>query len=211
MAMSFADLDSEDLLRRVGRGDAEAREQLFTAPRRRLRQMIALRMDPRLRSRIDPSDVLQEALAEAFQQLPDYLQERPLPFYPWLRQIAWNRLVDLHRRHLLAQRRSVLREQNQLPLPDNSAIQLAEQLIASGTTPSGRLVQEEVRGRVQAALLRLKDSDRELLVLRYLERLSTAEIACVLGIREGAVKVRHFRAIERLRTLLDGPGAESDR
>jgi RNA polymerase sigma-70 factor (ECF subfamily) len=207
--MSAADLDPEDLLRRAGAGDAEARDQLFTIPRRRLRQMIALRMDHRLRTRVDPSDVLQEALAEAFQQLPEYLQERPLPFYPWLRQIAWNRLVDLHRRHLLAQRRSVLREEKLVATPDPSLAALADRLAGSGTSPSGRLVRDEVRGRVQDALLQLKEADRELLILRYLEKLSTAEIAAVLGIREGAVKVRHFRALERLRGLLDGSTPEA--
>ena len=203
--MDSEELQPEELLERARQGDAEARAQLFTYPRKRLRDMIALRMDHRLRARIDPSDVVQDALADAFLQLPDYLQEQPLPFYPWLRQIAWNRLIDLHRRHLLAQRRSVLREESPLALPNASVVALAELLIANGTSPSGQIMREEMRDRLQAALLQLKDSDRELLVLRYLEKLSTAEIAAVLGIREGAVKVRHFRALERLRPLLESP------
>jgi RNA polymerase sigma-70 factor (ECF subfamily) len=56
--------------------------------------------------------------------------------------------------------------------------------------------------RVRAALARLGERDREVLVLRYLEQMSTAEIAAVLGTTAGAVKVRHLRALERLRGLL---------
>ena len=64
-----------------------------------------------------------------------------------------------------------------------------------------------VRSRIRAALDRLSESDREVLVLRHLEQLSTRETAAVLGIREGTVKLRHLRALERLRELL-GPESE---
>jgi RNA polymerase sigma-70 factor (ECF subfamily) len=57
---------------------------------------------------------------------------------------------------------------------------------------------------MERALARLGERDREVLVLRYLEKLSPGEIAAVLGIREGAAKVRHVRALDRLRTLLEG-------
>ena len=104
-------VDNDELLERAGRGDAQARADLLARHRERLRRMVALRMDRRLSPRVDPSDVVQDALAEAHRQLPDYLLERPLPFYPWLRQIAWDRLVQQHRRHLHAGRRSVRREE----------------------------------------------------------------------------------------------------
>ncbi|HEV2949527.1 MAG TPA: sigma-70 family RNA polymerase sigma factor, partial [Gemmataceae bacterium] len=61
---------------------------------------------------------------------------------------------------------------------------------------------------VRGALDKLSERDREVLVLRYLEGLSTRETAAVLGIREGAAKVRHLRALERLRGLLDNDFAE---
>jgi RNA polymerase sigma-70 factor, ECF subfamily len=203
------DSDPEDLLLRVAQGEAGATDELLALYRERLRRMVALRLDPRLAPRLDASDVVQEALAEAHRQLGDYLQERPLPFYPWLRQIAFNRLLDLHRRHVLAQRRSVRREDAEVPaLTDESAFALADHLLAS--SPSARLQREEQRDQVRLALLQLSERDREVLVLRYLEKLSTQEIASVLGIREGAVKVRHFRALERLRPLL-GERPETDK
>ena len=85
---------------------------------------------------------------------------------------------------------------------------LVDRLFASGTSPSGRLVREELRQRVRDTLDRLLPRDREVLVLRYLEMLSNGEIADVLGITAGSVKVRHLRALERLRSRLDCGDAE---
>src|SRR6266446_3301029 len=102
--------DTDQLLERAGHGDPSATGQLLERHRDRLRRMVAVRLDRRLAARVDPSDVVQEALAEAAGKLSHYLRERPLPFYPWLRRIAWERLVKLHRRHLYTGMRSVQRE-----------------------------------------------------------------------------------------------------
>jgi RNA polymerase sigma-70 factor (ECF subfamily) len=207
--MRDTDASTEDLLQRAREGNAEASQQLLALHRERLRHLIALRMDRRLAARLDPSDVIQEALADAWRQLPNYLEERPIAFYPWLRQVALDRLVLLHNRHLRTQKRSLLREQGQpLAMPDESVLQLAQQLVASGTTPSGKMRRDELRNQLQLALLQLAERDREILVLRHLEQLSIAEIASVLGISEGAVKVRHFRALQRIRTQLSDVNQE---
>jgi RNA polymerase sigma-70 factor (ECF subfamily) len=161
-------------------------------------------MDRRLAARADPSDIVQESLVEAHQHFSEYLRERPLPFYAWLRQFAFTRLSKLHRLHVQAQRRSVTREQRwAMPLPDQSVMQLALRLVASGTSPSRRMIRDELRERVRTALAELSERDREVLVLRHLEQLSTAEVAGVLGISTGAVMTRHTRALDRLRLLLD--------
>ena len=173
--------------------------------RSRLRQMVAVRIDPRLAARVDPSDVVQEALAEASQKLPEYLRERPLPFYPWLRQIAWETLVDMHTRHLAVQKRSVTREgRGHLVLPDESAMQLVDRLVGTGTSPSRQATRQEMRQRVRAALERLPVHDREVVILRHLEQLGFVEIAGVLGISEAATRSRYRRAVERLHNLLSG-------
>jgi RNA polymerase sigma-70 factor (ECF subfamily) len=203
--MADPDAKTEDLLTRAARGEAAARQELLVRHQERLRQMIAVRLDRRLAARLDPSDVLQEVLAEACEKLSAYLQEQPIPFYPWLRQLAWERLAKLHRHHLQAQKRSSLREQPwQWEPSDESALALANRLLARGSGPSGHLLREELRRRVREALTRLPERDREILVMRYLEQLTTREMAAVLGIAEGAVKTRHVRALERLRGLL-GP------
>jgi RNA polymerase sigma-70 factor (ECF subfamily) len=153
--------------------------------------------------------VVQEALADAALKLAEYLRRRPLPFYPWLRRLAWERLLELNRRHIYAGKRSVTREQpGDLALPDESVLALACRLWAGGTTPSSRQQRQEARDQVHAALAGLSASDREVLVLRHLEHLSMKEIAAVLGVSEGAVKVRHLRALARFRDLLGDEHAE---
>lgn len=164
--------------------------------------MVAVHMDPRLFGRFDPSDVIQDALMEAASRLPRFLKERPVPFYPWLRKITLERLIDLNRLHL-AEKRSPDRELPTSGLPDESVWRLAGQLAAmSDQGPVDMAIVEEQRRRLHHALGELPENDREILILRYLEQLSTADSAAVLGIQESAVKMRHLRALERIRELL---------
>jgi RNA polymerase sigma-70 factor (ECF subfamily) len=196
--------DTDRLIQLARGGDASARDRLLARHRSRLRRMVRLRLDPRLGPRVDPSDVVQEALAEADRRLGEYLRQPPLPFYPWLRQIAVDRLLDLRRRHLRAHKRSVAREEpGVLALPDESAAELAARLIDLGSSPSRHLLREELRQRVRAAVGRLSADDREVLVLRHLEQMPVQEVAAVLGAGEGAVRMRLVRALARLRDLLD--------
>src|SRR5262245_16504438 len=102
----------DELLRRAGEGDDEARQRLLDRHRRRLRQMVALRLDRRLSRRVDPSDIVQEALADASTKLEAYIQDRPIPFYPWLHRLTTERLALAHRSHLKIQARAVSREQH---------------------------------------------------------------------------------------------------
>lgn len=71
----------ERLLERAARGDSRAIDELLSGQRTRLRQMVNVRMDARLQARIDPSDVVQEALMVASQKLEGYLESQPVPFY----------------------------------------------------------------------------------------------------------------------------------
>jgi RNA polymerase sigma-70 factor (ECF subfamily) len=210
--MAPATPDTDQLIEQASQGDRAAGQQLLARHRDRLRKMVRLRMDRRLAARVNPSDVVQEALVDAARKLSDYLRRRPLPFYPWLRRLAWERLVKLHWRHIRAGIRSVTREDKALPaLPDESALELARRLVSPGASPSHLLLREELRGRVQTALARLSENDRDVLVLRYLEQLTNADIAAALGISEGAVKMRHLRALERIRALLSGELGEEPR
>jgi RNA polymerase sigma-70 factor (ECF subfamily) len=209
MGTTMPTVDTEHLLDQVAHGDASARDCLLQRHRDRLKRMVAVRADPRLAARVDPSDVVQETLTVAAAQLDAYLRERPLPYYAWLRQIAEQRLIDLHRRHVQARRRSVTREEPPA-LPDQSALALAERLFSRHSSPSARLHRVERRDRVRAALAALPDNDREILVLRVLEELPTKDIAAVLGISEVGVRSRQVRALERLKKLLGPDFLESE-
>lgn len=197
-----SDHETTGLLKRIRNGDQAATGELLGRFRPRLCRMVAARMDDRVTARVDPSDVVQEALVVAHGRLPDYLEEADSPFYPWLRQIAWDRLVDAHRRHIHADKRSVCREVR-MQLSDASAIHLAQQMATSATGPSSHLVRQELRGRIRAILGELADLDREILILKHLEELSNSECAAVLGITLVAVKKRYLRALSRVRKLMD--------
>jgi len=208
--VGLGEAQTEVLLDRVRDGDGKAVQELLTRHRDRLRQMVRVRMDPRLRARLDPSDIVQEALADASRKLPDYLRQRSCPFYPWLRQLAWQQLVRLHRRHVLAERRSVTREVRcDMTLSDPSTRLLAAQ-VAGGTSVGGRMVRKELCQRVREALAQLPPLEREAVVLRHLELLSLTEMAAVLGTTEEAARSRYRRGVERLHTLLS-EGSEAPR
>jgi RNA polymerase sigma-70 factor (ECF subfamily) len=205
-----ADPVIETLLSDAARGDESAMRCLLEAHRDRLRQMIAARLDRRLAPRLDPSDVVQETLADAARRLPEYLRDRPLPFYPWLFRLAADRLARTHRDHVASTVRGIGREER-IDGPsrgESAAPPWDARLTVDETTPGHRLVREERRSLLAGAIERLDESDREVLGLRYLDRLAFDEIAAVLGIGLSAVKMRHLRALERLRRLLEELGVE---
>ena len=194
---------THELIERAGHGDESARRELLERYRDQLRRMVAAHLDRRLTSRVDASDVVQETLADAARQLDEYLRDLPLPFFGWLRQLAGERIRETHRRHLFAQRRSVARESPAPLLSDESAIELAGHLAAPDTSPSNRVMRQELREEVMQAVAALAPRDREVLLMRHIEQLGTAEIADALGITEAGVKARLFRALTRLRARLE--------
>jgi RNA polymerase sigma-70 factor (ECF subfamily) len=200
---TLSDPDTEELLGRVARGDAQARSELLNRHRDRLRLMVAVRLDRRIAARLDPSDVVQEALADADQKLAGFLRERPVAFYPWLRRLAWEHLTRLQGRHLRTKRRTVVREHAAFARhPDASTTRLADRFVAAGDSPLDRLVASEMKSRVIEALGAMSERDREILVLRYLEQLSNREIAEVLQVDDALVRQRHGRALQRLAKIM---------
>jgi RNA polymerase sigma-70 factor (ECF subfamily) len=142
---------------------------------------------------------VQESQLEAARRVSQYLDERPIPFRLWLRQIAIDRLLMLRRKHVQSRRRSATRD---MPLPDRSSVQLAHQLIARDPSAIEQLATRELGRRVREALARLAESDCEILMLRNFEGLSLEEIACLLDIDPAAARKRHGRALLRLRKAL---------
>jgi RNA polymerase sigma-70 factor (ECF subfamily) len=191
--------EAQPLLERVRAGDRTALDQLLVQHRPYLLRLVELRLDPKLRPRFDPSDVVQEAQAEAVRRLDTYLAGSPMPFRLWLRQLAHDRLLMARRHHLTAARRAVDRE---VPLPDVSSAILARQLLAPGSTPSQKLGRQELADRVREAVARLSAGDREVLVMRSFEGLSFEEVGYLLGVDPPAARKRHGRALIRLHAIL---------
>jgi RNA polymerase sigma-70 factor, ECF subfamily len=196
--------DSTDPLGRLRGGDLGGLAALFDQHRDRLRRTVELRLDARLRARLDPSDVLQEALLDAARDLDAYLAEPKLPPLLWLRLHVGRRLTSLHRQLLGTKMRDAGLEISlyQGALPEAGSAALASMLLGLHTSPTQAAQRAERLLRVQEALNSLDPIDREVLSLRHFEQLGRTEAALVLGITQEAGAKRYFRALKRLKDVL---------
>src|SRR5436305_12459544 len=153
---------TQELLQQAKTGEAQAVDALLARHREPVRRMIDLRLDPAIVQRLDASDVVQDVLLEASRRLAEYLNKPAMPFHLWLRHIAKDHLIDAHRRHHLAQKRGVNREQS-LVRPgwaEQSSLDLAGQLIDQEPTPASAAIRQELERRLHAALAQLDEPDR---------------------------------------------------
>ena len=198
---------TQQLLDGAKQGDAEAVNRLLDRHRDAVHRMVQMRLDQKIKRRVDVSDVVQDVLVEANRRLRDYLQNPTMAFHLWIRQIAKDRIIDAHRRHRASGKRSVDREQPLAPISDErSSILLAAELCDPQLTPAAAATQQELARRVEASLTQLGDQDCEIIVMRHYEHLTNQEIAAALGLTEPAASMRYLRAVRRLRTMLvEGP------
>jgi RNA polymerase sigma-70 factor (ECF subfamily) len=190
-------------------GNALALTALMDQYRDRLKRMVGLRMDRRLQGRIDASDVVQEALIDAARRLEEYARQPPTGFYLWLRWLAADRLLNAHRYHLGTLKRDAAREVSlyRRAMPEACSVSLAAQLLGKLTSPTQAIAKAELQLIVQEVLNSMDEMDREILVLRNFEQLSTTETAEVLGINRSTASKRYLSALKRLKQALSAvPG-----
>ncbi|HEY2155737.1 MAG TPA: sigma-70 family RNA polymerase sigma factor [Isosphaeraceae bacterium] len=198
-----------DLVARVAAGDREAIVELLARYRARLRRMVALRLDPRLRGRVDASDVIQEGYLDAIRRLEEYIRDPSVSFYIWLRFMVGQRVAEHHRRHPSRPGRDVGREVSiyRGAMPGASTGALAARLLGKLTSPSQAAIRAERKLQLQEALNRMDPIDREILVLRHYEQVSNVDAAAALGLEKAAASKRYTRTLERLESILgDLPG-----
>ncbi len=195
---------TQDLLKGIENGDPSAVNRLMDRHRGAVRRMVQMRLDQAVARRVDASDVVQDVLLEASQRLTDYIRSPSMPFHLWLRQLAKDRIIDMHRRHRAAKRRSVDREQNisSFVSDDQSAADLTALLRDAELTPAASALRKEMEERFVLALDQLEESDREIVIMRHFEHLGNGEVAEALGLSAPAAGMRYLRAIRRLRELL---------
>jgi RNA polymerase sigma-70 factor (ECF subfamily) len=198
--------ETGELLLKAHAGDRRACDDLFARHRATLHRVVASRLGPLWRRRIDASDVVQEALIDALERLADYIERRPMPFRLWLIRTAVERLLKLQR-HSLASRRDIGRER---PLRGESAAGASCGYFVAGSTPSQQVAAREQALRLSDWLDRLSDADRAIVRMRAIDGLTYEEASLQLGIEPAAARKRYGRALLRLRTLLLADGlAES--
>ena len=202
--------ETDRLLDGARAGEPGAVDRLLGEFREPLRRVIDLRLDPAIARRVDASDIVQDVLIEANQRLTDYLKSPDMPFHLWLRHLAQDRIIDTHRRHRLAQRRSVDREQPiaRPTMTDESSVSLVAQLVDAERTPASEAIRHELQRRLADAVGQLSDDDRDIILMRHHEALSNQEVAGLLGLTEAAASMRYLRALRRLRAVLVPEGGD---
>ena len=198
--------DSEqtaELLQNARQGESSAVNELMERHRNAVRQMIQMRLDRAVAARVDASDVVQDVLLEASQRLNDFIKSGSMPFHLWLRQLAKDRLIDMHRRHRGAQRRSVDREQRVAAgSSERSSLNLDGVLADGQLTPAAASIRREIEQRFLTALQELGDDDRDIILMRHQEHLTNSEVAEALGLSQPAAGMRYLRALRKLREVL---------
>ena len=189
---------TQSLVTLAKEGDKLAIEQLCGIYGERVRRIIRLRIDRKLRSKIDSVDVVQDALILAMGGLKDFTYKNEGDFLRWLSKIAENKLHDILDK-FYTEKRDIRKE---IPFKkvendtEEGSFIAAEPL--DTTTPSVLLFKKEQLDRLERAIDDLKPDYREVIYLSRIERLSNAEIAEKLGKSKGSVAMLLSRALAAL-------------
>ena len=203
--MSESETLQLELLKQAKAGKPQALGELLQTHRESLLRIIKFRMDPRLRSRLDADDVVQDSFIEATQRFENF-EEQEMPFFLWLRFITVQKLFQMHRRHLGAKARDANREISifSTPQPQATSAMLAAHLLGKHTSPSVAAMRAEQSRKVERVLNSMSEVDREIVALRRFERLKNDDVAKLLKISRTAASNRYVRALERLQKEMKG-------
>lgn len=197
-------LDQAELIRAAQAGDRLALAKLLACHHPVLAARAAARLDPALRARLSPEDILQDVYCRVFQHISAFEQRGADAFLSWLTTILDHSLVDADRTAHRA-RRNVAREAAPLP-PAGSFAGLLTQLYSKSNTPSRILRQEEAIGALLTCLAQLNAAQRQVIELRYFRGLALAETARCTGRSEAGVVALTQRALKSLRKAMDRLG-----
>ncbi len=180
--------------------------EVFNEHYDRLCRIVSLRMDTRLRQRVDVADIMQETFLRAWKRLPRYLDDPEVPVFVWLRGVALDTLIHVHRYHLGARMRDAGREislDGRLQREESSTL-VAAWLRGGANSPSHAAMKEEAARIVQDSLAQMADIDRQVLFLRHFEHLTNDEVASIIGVKKAAASRRYMRALVHLGEAIRG-------
>lgn len=162
-------------------------------------------LGPALRRKLEPDDILQEVVVSAI-GAPTQFEVAGRDPFKLLCQIAEQRIIDAHRHHVGALKRSADREVSiERPAGADQGFGFIDLLVASLTSPSQAFSRDQREFRLQIAIASLPDEQREALRLRYIDGLPTREVAERLGKTDGAIRVLLSRTLTRLQEALAEP------
>jgi len=166
-----------------------------------LRLLARLQFEPRLRSKVDSSDIVQVTLLEAHTSWAQFRGSTEAELMAWLRRILSHNLADV-RKEFGRLKKDVGRERSLEEGVEHSSGRLGTLLAARQPTPSRAVSREEEELKLTAALQQLPDAQREAVELHHLQGLPLKELAAHLGRSENAVAGLIHRGLDGLRELL---------
>ncbi|TWU30852.1 sigma-70 family RNA polymerase sigma factor [Novipirellula artificiosorum] len=197
------DLSFHDLLTRARAHDSEALGHLLQWYANYLTVLAATQLDRRLRRRVNPSDIVQEAMLAAHRDFGDFRGNCQAELLGWLRQILIHTLHRVFDKHIKAGKRDIRREVSIDKLSDRleeSAGNLANLLQAPTESPSAPMQQRERAVEFADQLSVLRPDYRDVIIYRILQGLTFDEIAERMGRSGGAVRMLWLRALEAFKT-----------
>ena len=184
---------SPDLLRQACSGEPAALGQLLEQLRPWMRILADARMGSALAARVDPSDIVQQTCLSVFNRIQQFQGHEIAQFMAWVREIHTHNVQDVVRGHLVAQERSVFREQ---PWDDVDATLL----VVEGSNPSFFLGDKAIL--LANAMEQLPDAQRKATAMRYLEGLPVSRISELMNLTPDAVTSLIRRGLQQLRTQI---------
>jgi RNA polymerase sigma-70 factor (ECF subfamily) len=183
----------------------QTREWSLEAYRDYLRLLVQLQLSPRLRTKLDASDVVQQAILQAHVGRERFRGRTEGEWLAWLRAILANALATAVRR-FDTQSRELGRERSLEAELEQSSSRLDGFLAADQTSPSERAVRHEDRLRLARSLALLPEDQRRVVELHYLKGITVADAAEQIGRTRPAAVGLLFRGLKRLRELLQADG-----
>lgn len=180
-------LSDEDALTRAAQGDKEAFGVLYDRHVSRIYNYIFYRTG----SQLDAEDLTAKVFFRAMNHIGNY-KNRGVPFSAWLYRIAHNLVANWHRDN---SRRS------EVPLDEGYWSS------ASGDHPENALLVSEEQQALLSMIGNLAEERQQLLILKFVDHLSNAEIGKIMDRTEGAIKSLYHRTLLSLRDNIDEDGS----
>ncbi len=180
-------------------GDERSLGKLLVSYERYLKLLAEVQLGHALRSKVDPSDIVQETFLEAHRGISRFEGNTAEQLVGWLKAIMAARLANTMRHYLGTQARDLRLEQRVCQALDQSSLSLGGILADPHSSPSQHVAGKEQAQLVAEALLRLSPDYREVIIMRHLEGMTFPQIASSMNRSVDSVEKLWLRAMAKLK------------